>query len=152
MRIVLSLCLVLLSSPALAQTPRPGLDHASAAKIRDTCLAWARANGRSFAIAVMDNRGMPVTFDHMDGASAAVGEIARWKADSAARFGRATAELGARNPPANMPHVATIGGGVPIYSADGVLLGGVGTSGGSPDEDAACGAAGIEAAGLRTSK
>jgi len=43
-------------------------------------------------------------------------------------------------------------GGVPIYSADGILLGGVGVSGGKPADDAACAAAGIEAAGLKIAK
>lgn len=142
----------LLGMPAAAQTPRPALDYASAARIRDTCLDFARAHHLRVAVVVLDNHAMPVTLAHMDGVSVGVGEIALWKATSAAKYGRATADTAALNPPANMPSVATIMGGVPIYSADGTLLGGVGTSGGKPADDAACGTAGIEAAGLRAAK
>ncbi|MFA5962552.1 MAG: heme-binding protein [Sphingomonas sp.] len=142
----------LLGMPASAQTTRPALDYASAAKIRDTCLDYARAHNLKIAVVVLENHGMPVTLAHMDGVSVGVGEIALWKATSAAKYGRATADTATLNPPANMPSVATIMGGVPIYSADGALLGGVGTSGGKPADDAACGTAGIEAAGLKASK
>lgn len=144
--------LALLGTAAPAQTLRPTLDYATAAKIRETCLGWAAKNNKRFAIAILDARGMEVTFAHMDGVNMGIGDIARWKANSAAKFGRATSENAARNPPANMPNVAAIGGGVPIYTADGVLLGGVGTSGGTQEEDAACGTAGVEAAGLKVSR
>lgn len=141
-----------LAVPASAQTARPTLDYASAAKIRDTCLDYARAHNLKVAVFVLENHGMAVTLAHMDGVSMGVGEIALWKATSAAKYGRATADTAALNPPANMPSVATIMGGVPIYSTDGTLLGGVGTSGGKPADDAACGTAGIEAAGLKAAK
>jgi len=148
----LLLAAALLGVPASAQTPRPVLDYASAARIRDTCLDYARAHNLRVAVIVLDNHGMPVTLAHMDGVSVGAGEIALWKATSAAKYGRATADTATMNPPANMPSVATITGGVPIYSTDGVLLGGVGASGGKAADDAACGTAGIEATGLRTSK
>lgn len=143
---------LLAAAPAPAQSARPVLDYASAAKIRDTCVAWATARGMKVAIYVLEPHGMLVTSAHMDGVSAGVGEIAQWKAMSAAKFGRATADTATLNPPANTPSVATIMGGVPIYSSDGVLLGGVGTSGGKPADDAACGTAGIEAAGLKAAR
>lgn len=141
---------LLLAGPAAGQSVRPTLDYASAATIRDTCVAWAKTHGLKVAIVVIEPHGMPVTLAHMDGVTMGGGEIAQWKAMSAAKFGRATADTAALNPPANMPSVATIQGGVPIYSGDGVLLGGVGVSGGKPAEDAACATAGIEAAGLKT--
>lgn len=135
-----------------AQTARPALDYASAAAIRDTCVQWAKSKQLRVAIVVLEPHGMPVTLAHMDGVSVAGGEIAQWKAVSAARFGRATADMAALNPPTNMPNVATLQGGVPVYTADGVLLGGVGVSGGKPADDAACAVAGIEAAGLKAAK
>ncbi|MBA16877.1 MAG: hypothetical protein CMN73_11065 [Sphingomonas sp.] len=133
---------------ASAQTARPALDYASAATIRDTCIAWAQEHGRKMAVAVMDSHGMLITYAHMDGVSYGAGDIAKWKATAASRFGRSTQDLGALNPPPGMPNVATMTGGVPIYTSDGFALGGVGASGGRPEEDAACGTAGIEAAGL----
>ncbi len=143
---------LLLAAPATAQTLRPTLDYASAAKIRDMCVDWATKNNKKMAIAVLDARGMEVTYAHLDGTSNGVGDIARWKANSAAKLGRPTAENAARNPPANMPNVAALGGGVPIFTNDGTLLGGVGTSGGSPEEDAACGSLGILASGLKNAR
>lgn len=141
-----------MASVATAQTARPALDYASAATIRDTCLAWAKEHGQKIAIVVLDPRAMPVTLAHMDGVSTAGGEIAQWKAVSAAKFGRPTAEFVAMTVPSGMPSVAAIAGGVPIYTADGVLLGGAGVSGAKPAEDVACAAAGIEAAGLKPAR
>lgn len=139
------------STPAFAQSMRPSLDYTSAATIRETCLAWAGERRRAVAIAIYDARGMLVAYAHQDGVSTAVGEVARWKGESSAKFGRATADLAPLDPPANMPAVATVRGGVPIYTPEGTLLGGVGVSGMRSEDDAACGTAGIEAAGLRAS-
>lgn len=141
-----------LAAPAGAQTARPTLDYASAATIRDTCVGWAGQRGLKVAVVVLEPHGMAVTLAHMDGVSVAGGEIAQWKAVSAAKFGRATGEMAAMNPPASMPAVATLTGGVPIYTPDGVLLGGVGVSGAKPADDAACATAGIEAAGLKPAR
>ncbi|ODP36382.1 hypothetical protein BFL28_06290 [Sphingomonas turrisvirgatae] len=124
------------------------MDYASAATIRDTCVKWAQARGMKMTLVVLDARAMPVTLAHMDGVSMAGGEIAQWKANAAAKFGRATADFAATPPPPGVPNVAAMQGGVPIYTTAGVLLGGVGVSGGKPTDDAACAAAGIEAAGL----
>lgn len=138
--------------PCAAQTARPALDYGSAAAIRDSCVAWARQRGMKVTIVVLEPHGMAVTLAHMDGVSTAGGEIAQWKAVSAAKFGRATADIAAMNPPAGMPSVAALQGGVPIYTAEGALLGGVGVSGGKPAEDAACATAGVEAAGLKAAR
>lgn len=131
-----------------SQTARPALDYASTSTIRDTCVKWARERGMNVALVVLDARAMPMTLAHMDGVSMAGGEIAQWKANAAAKFGRATADFAATPPPPGVPNVAAMQGGVPIYTAAGVLLGGVGVSGGKPADDAACAVAGIEAAGL----
>ena len=83
----------------------------------------------------------------MVGAASAVGDFAQWKGRSAATVHVAsatTAEWG-RGPPG----LATWEGGLPIFSAAGVALGGVGVSGAESAEDVACGRAGIAAAGLR---
>lgn len=148
----LTIAMLCLAAPATAQTARPVLDYASAATIRDTCVAWAKTRTLKLAVVVLEPHGMPVTLAHMDGVSMGVGEIAQWKAVSAAKFGRATADTAAMNPPASMPSVAPLMGGVPIYSVDGGLLGGVGVSGGKPADDAACATAGIEAAGLKAAR
>ena len=93
---------------------------------------------------------MLVTYAHMDGVKPGVGEVAQWKAKSSSKYGRSTGAFASLSPPVNMPNVATIRGGVPIYTKNGVLLGGVGISGAKSEDDAACGTAGVEAAGLTT--
>jgi glc operon protein GlcG len=141
------LALLALSAPGMAQTPRPMLDYANAATIRDTCVAWAKERDLAIAVAVYDEGGKLVAFAHMDGAASMVGDVAQWKGRSAAmiHFASAqTAEWG-RGP----PELATWEGGVPVFSAEGVALGGVGVSGAASSDDVACGKAGIAAAGLR---
>jgi glc operon protein GlcG len=141
------LAILALPAPATAQTPRPMLDYASAATIRDTCLAWAAQRDLNVAVAVFDEAGRLLAFAQMDGAASAVGDFAHWKGRSAATIHVAsavTAEWG-RGPPG----LATWEGGVPVFSVDGKALGGVGVSGASSADDAACGKAGIAAAGLK---
>jgi glc operon protein GlcG len=150
MKIVMPLvaALVLLLSPANAQTLRPTLDYASAAKIRDSCLAWASEHKIKVAIAIFDSGGNLIAFAHMDGAPIAVAAFAQWKGKSAAMVQETSAETAKWG--GSAPIIANWGGGIPILTAEGVALGGVGTSGGEVPEDTACGAAGIRAAGLKT--
>jgi len=141
------LAFLALPTPIAAQTPRPMLDYASAATIRDTCVAWAKERNLAVAIAVFDESGKLLAFAHMDGAASAVGDFAQWKGRSAATIHVAsavTAEWG-RGPPG----LATWEGGLPVFSAQGVALGGVGVSGAESAEDVACAKAGIVAAGLK---
>ena len=53
----ISLAMLMISTPLAAQTPRPMLDYASAATIRDTCLAWAAERRLTVAVAVFDESG-----------------------------------------------------------------------------------------------
>ena len=72
---MIRLSLPLLAAALPAQTARPSLDYAIAATIRDTCTEWAKARQLRVAIVVLEPHGMPVTLAHMDGVSAAGGEI-----------------------------------------------------------------------------
>jgi glc operon protein GlcG len=144
---MLLLGMLVLAGPLAAQTPRPMLDYASAAAIRDGCLAWASGRKLSVAVAVHDERGTLMAFALMDGAASAVGDYAQWKGRSSATIHVASAETAewGRGPPG----LATWEGGVPVFTGEGVALGGVGVSGADSAEDAACARAGIAAAGLR---
>ena len=140
------LAVLALPAPLAAQTPRPMLNYASAATIRDACLAWAAERDLAVAVAVFDESGKLLAFAQMDGAASAVGDFAQWKGRSAATVHVAsavTAEWG-RGPPG----LATWEGGIPVFSTAGVALGGVGVSGAESADDVACGKAGIAAAGL----
>lgn len=137
---------LLLATSVQAQTARPMLDYASAATIRDTCLAWAQERGMTMAIAVYDEAGRLVTFAVMDGTPTAVTDFAMWKARSAATIHVASKETANWEPGA--PGLASWEGGTPIFTTEGVALGGVGVSGADSADDSACGIAGIVAAGL----
>ena len=144
------LAIFALAGPAGAQTSRPMLDYSSAAVIRDGCVAWATERKLAVAVAVFDERGTLLAFALMDGAASAVGDYAQWKGRSAATIHVASAETAnwGRGP----AQLATWEGGTPVFSAAGAPLGGVGVSGAESAEDAACGKAGIAAAGLKDAK
>jgi uncharacterized protein GlcG (DUF336 family) len=48
-----------------------------------------------------------------------------------------------------VPGTATLAGGLPMFTADGVALGAIGVSGGSQGVDVPCAQAAIAAVGLR---
>ena len=139
---------VALAVPAAAQTPRPMLDHATAAKMRDACVAYADQHNVAVAIAIYDDEGRLVTFDLMDGIVNVSSELAHWKAKAAINYRVPSGEM-AKWDSANVPGIATFPGGIPFYSANGSPLGAIGVSGSSPDGDLACAKAAVAAAGLK---
>lgn len=148
----LALAALMTGSVASAQTPL--LDAKAAQAIIAGCAAHAAAKGQSQAIVAVDRGGGLVAALRMDRVGAGPMEFAVKKAEAVAAWGFATAGMaeGARDVPgfALAPHVVTVPGGVPVYSADGrARIGAVGVSGEDPADDAACAVAGIAAAGLR---
>ena len=137
-----------LAVPATAQTPRPMLDYATAATMRDACVAYARAHGTAVAIAIYDDEGRLVTYAVMDGVVNAAGELAQWKAKAAVGYRVATADM-AKWGAGGVPGVATLPGGVPLFTPEGVALGAIGVSGGSQGADLPCAQAAVAAAGLK---
>src|SRR5689334_10105336 len=112
---------------------------------------------QSHAIAVVDNGGHLVAALRMDGNGSGIMDFAIAKAEAVAAWGFSTADMAnaAKGTPgfAFAPHVVTLGGGVPIFSADGkVRLGAAAASGEAPADDEACVIAGIIGAGLRSSR
>ncbi len=103
---------------------------------------------------MVDAGGQLVAALRMDGNGYGIMDFALAKARASAAWGGATAGLaeGAREVPgfAAAPHVVTVAGGIPVFSADGrERIGAVGVSGEAPADDAACAEAGIAAAGLQ---
>jgi glc operon protein GlcG len=137
--------------PVEAQTPRPGLDLGTAALIRDHCIAQAREAKVTVAIAVFDRGGALVSYARMDEVATAIGDVAQWKGRSAAMYLTASADT-ARWNVLTAPHIATAGGGVPVFDSRGAGLGGVGVSGGSVEFDAACATRAVEAAKFRVTR
>ncbi len=144
--------LLTLGMAVQAQPPR--LDARAAQAIVAGCAAHSSARNQSHAIAVVDTGGRLVASLRMDGNGFGIMDFALAKAEAAAAWGFATAQMAtnAGETPgfADAPRVVTVAGGVPVFSADGrERLGAVGVSGEAPADDAACAEAGIEAAGLR---
>ncbi len=125
----------------------------------EVILAGAKAKvlemGANMSISVVDPRGDLITMMRTDGASWRTPPISRAKAVAASCFGRASGEL-TENALAPVfrglmamegGHMIPGQGALPVFR-DGVLVGAVGGSGGTAQEDEDAARAGIEAAGL----
>lgn len=110
--------------------------------------------GAVVAIAVVDESGVLKGFSRMDGAPLLSSDIAKDKAVTAASFGVATHRWYGRikDEPALVHGLGKaagftlLGGGVPVV-ADGAVVGGIGVSGGSAEEDLAIAEAAVKALG-----
>ena len=152
----MGLAIVLVATAAPAQ-PLATLDSKVAQAIVAGCAAHAASKMQSEAIAVVDSGGHLVAALRMDGNGSGIMDFAIAKAEASAAWGFSTAQMveSAKGTPgfANAPHVVTVPGGLPVFSANGkARIGAVGVSGETPEDDAACAEAGIKAAGLRSSR
>ncbi len=113
---------------------------AKAREMGRAALAHAEGMGVSITVCVVDQGGNAVLKARMDGAGYLSGEFAEDKAYTSAGIGFATADLAPLVQPGEMafgithPRVVTFGGGIPL-TKDGNVVGAVGVSGGSVDED-----------------
>ncbi|MGQ0560026.1 MAG: heme-binding protein [Sphingosinicella sp.] len=154
MRAALLASLIAVLVPSAAAQAPLGQSSEAAQAIIAGCARHAAARNQSHAIVVVDPGGHEVAALRRDGNGHGVMAFARAKAEAAAAWGFATGQMaeGARETPgfAAAPCVVTVGGCIPIWSADGrQRIGAVGVSGEAPTDDTACAEAGIAAAGLR---
>ncbi|TYL35939.1 DNA polymerase III subunit delta' [Natronococcus pandeyae] len=105
-------------------------------------------------IAVMDEGGNLVGFHRMDGALLASIDIAQNKAYSAVSLKLDTETIHEASQPGeslygigetNDGRIITFGGGLPLEDDEGTVVGGIGVSGGSVEEDVEVAHAGLEA-------
>jgi uncharacterized protein GlcG (DUF336 family) len=130
-----------------------GLTLAAARAIVAAVEAHARALGVPMSCAVVDAGGQLVAFARMDGADLVTITLAQDKAWTALVNRMPTAELGPlAQPGAEFYGYDSVAGGRTILSAgglplecDGVLVGGVGVSGGDSAQDAQAVEAGVRA-------
>jgi len=129
---------------------------ATAQAILTNTLEEARNRGfKPIAVAVLDERGAIRALAAQDGTSTKRAEVAIGKAHGAVAMGIGTRDL-AKRPPhflAAVTHavggmLVPVPGGVLVRDEQGVLLGAVGVSGETSDNDEAAAMAGIEACGL----
>lgn len=154
---------VAINSQALAQAPAPatppapaavpekmpfdipygtsiGLDHAK--QVVAAAEAEAKKHNWKMNIAVVDTNGEPVLFERMEGAQIASGAISIGKARTAARFRRESRvffnafESGHGYVATLDPTLVASPGGFPLVEG-GKLIGAIGCSGGTGDQDAA---------------
>jgi len=130
-----------------------GLTLGAAGAIVGAVLAEARAMSVAMSCAVVDAGGQLVVFERMDGADLVTITLAQDKAWTALVNRMPTAELGPlAQPGAEFYGYDNVGGGRTILFAgglplelDGVLVGGLGVSGGDSAQDAKAAEAGARA-------
>ncbi len=112
----------------------------------------ANTMGLAMCIAVVDESGNLIAFDRMDGSKITSITIAQDKAFTAAAAKKATHEYNAANVPGNLVfgihtevggRISSVGGGLPI-EIEGEVVGGIGVSAGSPQQDMEVAQAGID--------
>jgi uncharacterized protein GlcG (DUF336 family) len=107
-------------------------------------LEWSVAHELRMAFVVLDVTGTVCAAARMDGSRTAIYEIALAKANTAREFQASTGDLSQRVKPENkialgqiLPRIAFLGGGVPL-TQDGHVIGGIGASGGTEEQDIEC--------------
>jgi len=112
----------------------------------------AREIGVPMCIAVTDESGTLIAFERMDGGKVSSVTIAQDKAYTAAAARKATHEYNAVNMPGSLAfgihtevggRISSVGGGLPVI-VHGEVVGGIGVSSGTPQQDMDCARAGIE--------
>ena len=126
-----------MSAPIVRTVPL--LTESGARTAIDAAVAEARANGWAFGIAVVDAFAELMAFHRMDGANIVTIETAMVKAKSAARMGMPTDRLrdvldAGTLSVLTIPGVVPLGGGSPIVH-DGAMIGAIGVSGGTLEQD-----------------
>ena len=151
-RIALSLAVLLLLSAAVASAQlvdRKALTVDAARKMAAAAVAEAKKNNWMMAVAVVDDGGHLLYFERNENTQTGSIRIAIDKARSAAAFRRPTkawedALAGGRSAVLGLRGAVPSEGGVPIV-VDGRVIGAVGASGGSAQQDGQVAKAGVDA-------
>lgn len=127
---------------------RPTLTLADARALLEAARSEALRSSAQSSIAVVDEAGVPILLERLDGARLHTPEAAMLKARTAAitRTETETLQEQVRGEPAllSFPGRMPLTGGLPIRHA-GHVVGGIGVSGGTPEQDLAACRAGLAA-------
>ena len=150
---LLTILAVLTATSAFAQLPNPygtSINLENARKLAALSVAEAAKNNFKMAVAIVDISGDLIYFEKMDGTQAASVNIAQDKARSAARFKRPTKTLqdalaagGAGLRLLALEGAVPVEGGLPIIM-DGKIVGAIGASGGTSEQDGQTAKAGAD--------
>jgi uncharacterized protein GlcG (DUF336 family) len=116
--------------------------------IAEAALGECKSKGYSTAVAVVDRAGQVLVILRDENASAQTAEMARRKAYTARMFRTTTLEFQKRTEDPKyaaqrqVEDILALGGGVPI-TVGNEIIGGVGSSGSSQEQDDACAKAGV---------
>lgn len=128
------------------------LDLADARILLEGARTEADRIGVPMCIAIVDESGNLIAFERMEGGKVTSTTIAIDKAYTAAAAKRATHEYGQASQPGNPAfginsaiggRLMVVGGGLPV-AADGVVVGGIGVSSGTPAQDQQVAQSGID--------
>jgi uncharacterized protein GlcG (DUF336 family) len=130
--------------------------HEEAQKAIAAAIAKAEQTGTQMCIAVVDSGADLKGFARMNGAWVGSIDIAVKKAKTACFFGMPTGQIGKLSQPGGplygIEHsndgLITFPGGLPIVNDEGILIGGIGVSGSSVENDHIVAEAGAHAVGL----
>src|SRR5688572_14305414 len=153
--VALLVAVAVLPRPAAAQGQPtmygPSIGAEQAKTIAAAAIAEARKNQWTMAIAIVDTAGDLVYFERMDHTQVGSVDIAQAKARSAARFKRPTkafqdalAAGGEGWRILSLEGAVAVEGGVPLMSG-GKVVGAIGASGGTSQQDGVTAAAGVAA-------
>ena len=152
-RFILTVLIALAAAPAFAQMPNPygaSISLENARKLAALSVAEAGKNGWKMAVAVVDIAGDLVYFEKMDGTQVASVNIAQDKARSSVRFKRPTKAMqdvlaagGAGVRFLALQGAVPVEGGLPIVM-DGKIVGAIGASGGTSEQDGQAAKAGAD--------
>jgi glc operon protein GlcG len=153
--LALGMVVLCAAASASAQAPPPAygspISLEQAKKVMAGAEAEAKKNNWPVVIAILDSGGLLVLLQRMDNAQWGSIEVAKDKAHSAVGFRRPTkvfsdllAQGGANMRLLNLSGASLIEGGIPIV-ADGKIVGAVGVSGVTAQQDAQIAQAGIDA-------
>lgn len=129
------------------------IDLETARRVAVAAAAEGKKNGWLISVAVVDTGGELVYFERADDAAIATSQIAQDKARTAARFKRPSKTFeegvaGGRMVLLGLPGVVPLEGGIPLI-AGGKIIGAIGVSGATAQQDGMCAQAGVEALGTR---
>ncbi|MEJ8839733.1 GlcG/HbpS family heme-binding protein [Ramlibacter sp. AN1133] len=142
-------------APAAPSVPQYGnnVTHEQARRAIAGAIAEARRINVPMAVAVVDTAGNLVGFEKMDNTQTASVFVAQDKAVSAAMYRRPTkvfqdglAAAGAGLRILTLRHASAVEGGIPLTEG-GRIIGAIGVSGGSAEQDGVVAAGGVAAIG-----
>lgn len=122
-----------------------------ATRMVNAAVAKANALGVAQVVAILDESGLLKAFCRMDGAPLISIDVAQNKAYTALLgapsqdfFNRIKEDPALLAGAPHIPRIVTFGGGLPIR-IDDTVVGGIGVSGGTVEQDIACAQAGLDA-------